>query len=264
MAINADQRLAAALSRLDSATAHLEAPFAIVDLAAFHANAATMVSRAAGKPIRLATKSVRCRHLIEQVLALEGFRGVLAYTLPEALWLANLGTSDDIVVAYPTVNRSALAALAADVLAAASIAVMVDSTDHLDVIEKAMAGVADPHPVRVAIDLDAGYEALGGRFRAGARRSPVRTPATAGELARAVMSRPGLQLVGLMAYESQIAGVGDNPPGRPLYARAIRVMQHKSAAELSERRAAIVAAVRTLTPLEFVNGGGRLAGGHLR
>src|SRR5260370_1243327 len=75
MAINADQRLAAALSRLDSATAHLEAPFAIVDLAAFHANAATMVSRAAGKPIRLATKSVRCRHLIEQVLALEGFRG---------------------------------------------------------------------------------------------------------------------------------------------------------------------------------------------
>ncbi len=256
MAINADQRLAAALSRLDSATAHLEAPFAIVDLAAFHANAATMVSRAAGKPIRLATKSVRCRHLIEQVLALEGFRGVLAYTLPEALWLANLGTSDDIVVAYPTVNRSALAALAADVLAAASIAVMVDSTDHLDVIEKAMAGVADPHPVRVAIDLDAGYEALGGRFRAGARRSPVRTPATAGELARAVMSRPGLQLVGLMAYESQIAGVGDNPPGRPLYARAIRVMQHKSAAELSERRAAIVAAVRTLTPLEFVNGGG--------
>ncbi len=63
-------------------------------------------------------------------------------------------------------------------------------------------------------------------------------------------------MVGLMAYESQIAGVGDNPAGRPLYGRAIRVMQRKSAAELADRRAAIVAAIRQLTPLEFVNGGG--------
>ena len=50
--------------------------------------------------------------------------------------------------------------------------------------------------------------------------------------------------------------VGDNPPGRPLYARAVRMMQRKSAAELAGRRAAVVAAVRKLTPLEFVNGGG--------
>jgi D-serine deaminase-like pyridoxal phosphate-dependent protein len=53
------------LRRLDAATAHLEAPFAIVDMAAFRANAAAMVSRAAGKPIRLASKSLRCRYLIE-------------------------------------------------------------------------------------------------------------------------------------------------------------------------------------------------------
>ena len=100
--------------RLDSATAALDPPFAIVDLAAFRANAAAMVRRAGGKPIRLASKSVRCRPLIEQVLALDGFRGVLAYTLPEALWLADCGTSDDIVVAYPTVDRAALALLAGD------------------------------------------------------------------------------------------------------------------------------------------------------
>ena len=70
------------------------------------------------------------------------------------------------------------------------------------------------------------------------------------------MSRPGLRLAGLMAYEAQIAGVGDDPPGRPLYAQAVRFMQRKSAAELARRRAAVVAAVRELTPLEFVNGGG--------
>lgn len=244
------------LRRLDIATAHLDAPFAIVDMAAFRANAAAMTRRAGGKPIRLASKSVRCRHLIEHVLAMDGFRGILAYTLPEALWLASSDTSDDIVVAYPTADRAALSRLASNATAATSIALMVDCPDHLDLIEKARASVSDPHQVRVAIDIDASYEALGGRFRAGARRSPVRSPADAVTLAKAILSRPGLRLVGLMAYESQIAGVGDSPPGRPLYARAVRTMQRRSAAELAGRRGAIVAAVRQLTSLEFVNGGG--------
>jgi D-serine deaminase-like pyridoxal phosphate-dependent protein len=244
------------LRRLDLATAHLDAPFAIVDMAAFRANAAAMTRRAGGKPIRLASKSIRCRHLIEHVLAMDGFRGILAYTLPEALWLASCDTSDDIVVAYPTADRAALTRLAGSATAATSIALMVDCTEHLDLIEKAQASVSDPHQIRVAIDIDAGYEALGGRFRAGARRSPVRSPAEAVTLAKAILSRPGLRLVGLMAYESQIAGVGDSPPGRPLYARAVRTMQRRSAAELADRRAAIVAAIRQLTSLEFVNGGG--------
>jgi len=244
------------LSRLDAATAQLDPPFAVVDMTAFDANAAAMVKRAQGKPIRLASKSVRCRHLIERVLRLDGFRGILAYTLPEALWLAACGTSDDIVVAYPTADRAALARLAGEATAASAVAVMVDCADHLDMIEKATASVANPHPVRVAIDIDAGYVALAGRLRAGARRSPIRTPQQAVALAQAILARPGLRLAGLMAYEAQIAGVGDDPPGRPVYARAIRYMQRKSAAELSQRRAAIVAAVRRLTPLEFVNGGG--------
>jgi D-serine deaminase-like pyridoxal phosphate-dependent protein len=242
--------------RYDTATAQLDPPFAIVDMSAFEANAAAMTRRAGGKPIRLASKSVRCRHLIEHVLRLEGFRGILAYTLPEALWLAACGTSDDIVVAYPTADRSALARLAAEAGAATAITVMVDCPEHLDVIEKAAAGVANPHPVRVAIDIDAGYVALAGRLRAGAHRSPVRSPADAVALAREILARPGLRLAGMMAYEAQIAGVGDNPPGRPLYAHTIRYMQRRSAAELSQRRGAIVAAVRELTPLEFVNGGG--------
>ncbi len=227
-----------------------------MDLAALRANAAAMTGRAAGKPIRLASKSVRSRTLIERVLRMPGFRGVLAYTLPEALWLFAVGTSDDIVVAYPTADRAALARLAGDPAAAAAITVMVDSADHLDLIEKVAAGVDNPQPVRVSIDIDAGFVALGGRFRAGARRSPIRTPAQAAELAAAITARPGLRLAGMLAYEAQIAGVGDNPPGRPLYARAVRMVQRMSAAELAGRRAAIVAAVGEVAPLEFVNGGG--------
>ena len=244
------------LERLDAATAHLEPPFAVVDLAALRANAASMTRRAAGKPIRLASKSVRCRQVMDQVLRLDGFAGILAYTLPEALWLAERGTSDDIVIAYPTTGQAALAALAGDAAAAAAVTLMVDCPEHLDMIGKAAASVTEPHQVRVAIDIDAGYTALRGALRAGARRSPVRTPAQAAALARAIVARPALRLAGLMAYEGQIAGVGDNPAGRPVYARAIRYMQRKSGAELAQRRAAIVAAVSAVAPLEFVNGGG--------
>jgi D-serine deaminase-like pyridoxal phosphate-dependent protein len=244
------------LERYNSATAHLEPPFAAVDLVALRANAAAMTQRAAGKPIRLASKSVRCRELTSQVLQMDGFRGVLAFTLPEALWLAGHRTCDDIVVGYPTADRTALAQLASDPAAARAVTVMVDCTEHLDMIEKAAASVAEPHPVRVCIDMDAGYLALGGLLRAGARRSPMRSPAQAASLAAAIVARPRLRLAGLMAYEAQIAGVGDNPRGRPLYAAGVRYLQRKSGAELARRRAAIVAAVQDVAPLEFVNGGG--------
>jgi D-serine deaminase-like pyridoxal phosphate-dependent protein len=244
------------LRRYNAATAHLEPPFAIVDLAAMRANAASMTRRAGGKPIRVASKSVRCRAVISQVLAMDGFRGIMAYTLPEALWLAGAGTDGDILVAYPTADTDALGRLAGDPAAAAAITVMVDCAEHLEMIEKVIAGTAGASPVRVCIDIDTSYVALGGRLRVGARRSPVRTPADAAALATDIVSRPGLRLAGLMAYEGQIAGVGDNPAGRPLYGQVIRYMQRRSGAELAIRRAAIVAAVRAVAPLEFVNGGG--------
>jgi D-serine deaminase-like pyridoxal phosphate-dependent protein len=244
------------LDRYTTATAHLEPPFAVVDLAAFDANAADMTRRAAGKPIRLASKSVRCRALIGRALAREGFRGILAYSLPEALWLADQGAADDILVAYPSADQAALTRLASFPAAAHAITVMIDCRDHLDLIEKVTAALPRPAPVQVCIDLDAGYLALGGRLRVGARRSPVRTPDAAVALARDVVTRPGLRLVGLMAYEAQIAGVGDQPDGRPWYGQAVRLMQRRSAAELAVRRAAIAAAVRAVSPLRFVNGGG--------
>src|SRR5579875_104816 len=250
------QRPDADLLRLDAATAHLDPPFAVVDMDALRANAASMAARAAGTPIRLASKSVRCRAIIEQVLASDGFRGILAFTLPEALWLAGTGMSDSIVVAYPTASLPALTALAGDHRAAAAITVMVDCREHLDMIEKAAASVPDPRPVRVCIDIDAGYQAPLGLLRAGARRSPIRTPDQAADLARAITARPGLRLAGIMAYEAQIAGVGDDPPGHPVQARLIRFMQARSRAELARRRAAIVSAVQAVAPLEFVNGGG--------
>ena len=132
------QRLGALRARYDRATADLDPPLAIVDLGAFDRNAADMTRRAAGRPIRVATKSLRCRYLIERALATPGYRGVMCYSLPEALWLHAMGTSDDLLVAYPTVDRRALRALAADGQARQHITIMTDSEAHLDVVDRAL------------------------------------------------------------------------------------------------------------------------------
>jgi len=248
-------------ARLERATAGLRAPFALVDLDALEANAQSLEGRAAGKPIRLASKSLRCRALQDRVLARSGFHGTLAFTLAEALWLASHGT-DDILVAYPTADAPALRELAGRSRSAAQrIAVMLDSVEQLAPLERAI-GSAGPGAVRVCIDVDAGWRALGGRVRVGVKRSPTHTPEQAGELARAIVVRKSLRLVGVMMYEAQIAGLGDRPPGRPLRARAIAAVQARSARELAGRRAAVVRAVGEVlerageAPLELINGGG--------
>ncbi|WP_248960503.1 amino acid deaminase/aldolase [Sphaerisporangium perillae] len=239
--------------RYDRATADLDPPFAIVDLDALRSNAAAMVRRAHGKAIRVASKSVRCRAILRSVLEMDGFEGVMAFTLPEALWLAAEGFTD-ILVAYPTVDREALARLAGDTRAAREITLIADCPEHLDLVDEAVGGVPSRHEIRICLDIDAGFVALGGTMRAGVLRSPVREPEQAVNLATEVTKRPGFRLVGLMAYEAQIAGVGDRVPGP--YGRVVRWMQERSRRELIVRRGRIVEAVRQVADLEFVNGGG--------
>ncbi|MCX4961752.1 amino acid deaminase/aldolase [Streptomyces virginiae] len=241
-------------ARYDRATAHLDAPLAIVDLDAFDANADDLVRRAAGKPVRVASKSVRCRALLERVLARPGFAGIMSYTLAESLWLARSGF-EDVLLAYPSADRAGFGELANDAKLAGAVTVVVDDPAQLDLIDAARDGGAEE--IRVCLELDTALRLLGGRVRIGARRSPLREPAQLAELARAVAARPGFRVVGLMAYEGHVAGVGDSLAGRPLRSRTIRLMQGAARKELAARRAEVVRAVRAVVPdLEFVNGGG--------
>ena len=234
----------------------IEAPFAFVDLDAVRANATEMLGRAGGKPIRVASKSVRCVEILRRAQALDDrFRGLLCLTLPEALFLHEQGFRD-LVVAYPTADRHAISLLgslaASDPEGAPTL--MVDDPVQLDLIESAV-GVGKVG-IKVAIDIDVGWQALRGAVQVGPKRSPIRTPAAARALAAEIVARPGIELDGLMAYEGQIAGVGDSTPGTPLKNLAIRRMQKRSLADIRDRRGEIVAAVREVAPLRFVNGGG--------
>lgn len=234
---------------LNRAVSGLSGPIATLSLPALRYNALDMVVRAGGVPIRVASKSVRVREAIDATLAMAGYHGILAFTLPEALWLA--GAHDDVVLGYPTADRAAIAELVADDAAAARITLMVDDLAQLDLVD-AVAPPGSRAEIRVAIDADASWRAPG-LGHIGVFRSPVHEPGEVSALGRAIAARPGFRLVGLMMYEAQIAGQGDATGSGDA---VIRWMQRRSSAELLERRGEIVAALRDIAPLEFVNGGG--------
>jgi D-serine deaminase-like pyridoxal phosphate-dependent protein len=245
-----------AYERFEAIFSEVQAPFAFVDLDAVWANAADMLRRSRGKPIRIASKSVRSRPVLERLLDLDpGFQGVLGFTLPEAIWLWDQGFRD-LVVAYPTTDRACLTRLARITGEDPDEApvVMVDSTEHLDLIEEAAGSFVAP--VRVAMDIDLSWWPLRGRLKVGPKRSPIRTAEQAVALAQEIDRRERTRLVGLMAYEGQIAGVGDNVPRKAITNLLIRRMQSASAKDVEERRAEIVTALSEVAQLEFVNGGG--------
>ncbi|HWN72942.1 MAG TPA: alanine racemase, partial [Solirubrobacterales bacterium] len=242
--------------RYERVFAEVEAPFAFVDLEAMWANAEAMLGRTGSKPVRVASKSIRCRALLEAILERdERFRGLMTYTLPETLWLAEQGF-EDLLLAYPTADVGALEELALRSAANPEGApiVMVDCVAHLDMIQSVLGKGAPP--IRVCIDVDASWWWLGGRVKVGPKRSPIHSVEQAVALAREIEKRPQIELDALMAYEGQISGVGDLPPGQRLRGAAIRFMQRRSAAEIAERRAAIVAALGEFVELQIVNGGG--------
>ena len=243
-------------SRLNAAVATLperpSTPIAVVDVDTFDANAADLVRRAAGKPIRVASKSLRVPALISRALDHDGFAGVLAYTLAEALWLHETGVSDDIVVAYPTVDAAALRRLTSSPSAAAAITLMVDDPVHLDVVDETRSSLAVP--VRIALDLDAGLR-LGGQH-IGPKRSPLFDTADVVAMARKVVERDGFRLVGVMTYEGQVAGVQDDVPDQRTKSLLVRRLKQASMAQLEVRRREISEALAPIVELEFWNGGG--------
>ena len=219
-----------------------------------------MVAQAGGLPIRVASKSVRCVEVLRRVLAMPGYAGVLAFTPAEAVHLADEGVTDDLLVAYPSVDRGALATVARRAADGrpGRIVLMVDSVDGAAFVAAAAAGAGVRLPV--AIDVDTAWRPARG-VTAGALRSPVRTPDDAAALARALVADEHLELVAMMAYDAQVAGLGDRVRGKPLRSAAVRGMQSASLRELSERLPQVAAAVRAEVEraggsLELVNGGG--------
>ena len=236
--------------RLATACQHLTAPVAVLDVHALSANAHALVQRAGGKPVRIASKSLRSTGVLTALLATPGYAGVLAFSLREAIMLVETGVTQDVVVAYPTTDRHALTQLLDSEHLLQAITVMIDHPEQLRYIQHLGTGVA---AVRVCLDVDMSLRA--GPLHIGTRRSPIHTVDQVTAAAEYITATHMFRLVGLMGYEAQIAGVTDDNP-------LISAIKRLSRTELRARRRHLVrAAQRVLTSrglpdLEFVNGGG--------
>ncbi len=271
-----------------SALAGERLPAVVLDLDAFEENRTAVLKRAGDRPVRLGSKSIRVRGVLERLLASDTrYSGLLCFSADEAMWLAGLGFRD-MVVAYPTVQeglvrRVCAVTRSADRLqerspgfaetparsgsnatspgnappAAASkrpaITLMVDSAEQVHRLGRVAEseGVCLP----VCLDLDMSVNFPGLYF--GVRRSPVHDVQSALKMFRVVQQYETLRLEGVMGYEAQIAGLPDSVPGARLKNAIIRRLKRRSVPEVHKRRQAVVSELRNAgAELRFVNGGG--------
>jgi D-serine deaminase-like pyridoxal phosphate-dependent protein len=222
-------------------------PALLVDRDAFDRNVRAVRAKAAGanKPLRIATKSLRSVPLIERALELGAphLRGLLAFAVDEAVLLAGRGFQD-VVVAYPTVDRRALDAVATR---APHVVLMVDELAHVEAIQT--VATARGVRMRVAIELDVSFRP-GQGVHLGPRRSPLRDAKSVLELARSIATRPSLELAAIMGYEAHIASLGDDSMAMRAFKRAAwpRVLELRGETIDALDRASL------LPPI--VNGGG--------
>ncbi len=228
-------------------------PFAYVDLDLFDENIRQIQRRAAGKRVRIATKSVRCVPLLERILnAGAPFKGLMCYSAREAVFLAHQGF-DDLLLGYPAWHDLEHSGLIDVARSGKRITLMVDSDEHVDHL--ARLAVEFHTELRVCIDIDMSTEYPGIYF--GVRRSPLRSPDSVLHICRRIASTDGVRLVGAMGYEAQIAGLPDNAPGRWAMNTIARILKQRSIPEVAQRRAAVIKTIADAgIPLEFVNGGG--------
>lgn len=228
-------------------------PFAFLDLDLLDQNIRQIAARAKGKQVRLASKSLRSVAVIRRILAADPiFQGFMCYTAQEAAYLATQGF-DDLLIGYPAWHEDDIAAVARATAAGTRITLMVDCPEHVAQIE----AVAQRHGVRLplCLEIDMSMDIPGLHF--GVWRSPIHTAEQARPVIQRIQASPHAWLDGLMGYEAQIAGVGDNFPGHKTKNTIVQRLKRRSVREVAERRAALVDLVKNYgLPLRFVNGGG--------
>ncbi len=237
-------------------------PLMIVDLEALDANVRRLgrIAAAHGKRLRTASKSVRVPDLLRRILDVGGptFRGLMCFSVEEAQLLARCGF-DDLLVAYPTVQASDLAIAWTLTQTGTALTLMLDAPAHAEMLARFWrergGQHAQPRRLRVCIDLDMSWRPAG--VHIGVQRSPVRTLADLARVVDAVCAQPELQLVGVMGYEAQVAGLGDATPFAPLLNPVKRFIKARSVRDVAEKRRAATALLRDRgIRLELFNGGG--------
>ena len=230
-----------------------ELPLAFVDLDLFDENVRAIIERAGQKRIRVASKSIRCTHLIKRILdSSPKYQGIMCFTLPEAVFLSQAGF-DDLLAAYPCCQPKLITSVCEEVKKGKSITLMLDSAEHVKMHQHCAEKCGVVLPVCIDIDMSSTFPGL----HFGVWRSGVFNANQASALYEIIRACPNLKLDGIMGYEAQIAGVADNYPGQTIKNTIVRLLKKKSIKSLAARREeAVKKLIKNGAAFRFVNGGG--------
>lgn len=231
----------------------LSMPCAFLDWDAFVQNVDTIATKSNGKKIRIATKSIRSVQVLKYILERNDcYEGLMCYNPHEADFLAENGF-DNLLIGYPTVDVIGLNKIAQQIKKGKKVICMVDETEQISIIEK--IAVKNEIVIPLCIDVDMSTSYLG--FHFGVRRSPIKESRDLVPLLTHILQSLNVRLEGIMGYEAQIAGVGDDAKNRFMKNKIIQFLKKKSLGEIAKKRREIVKYIeKDGYHLEFVNGGG--------
>ena len=226
-------------------------PTAFVDLEALEENIQRVLRYSGDRPIRLATKSIRCIPLLKDIQAASSrFIGFMTFSARESLYLSQQGLND-FLIGYPFMQAAEVKAYVELRQQGKRAIAMVDSFEQAEAIHYGLRGTKVEGLVCLDVDASSDW----GWLYFGVRRSPLRWEEGVLALAQSLRRLENIRIVGVMAYEAQIAGLPDR--GLGLKTPLVRFLKRRSWQEVQKRRQAIVAALRDAGfALEFVNGGG--------
>ncbi|MFD2117863.1 amino acid deaminase/aldolase [Paenibacillus yanchengensis] len=233
--------------------AHTARPFAYVNLDLLDENIRQIAAAAGDKTIRVASKSIRSVPVMSRIFAASDvFKGVMCYSAREALFLLQHGF-DDLLLGYPVYNATEIYELLMASKDLYTVTFMVDSMDHLHLLAKQAKKAAVVANICLDIDMSTSYPGL----HFGVHRSPLTSWAQTEPLVQEILHNHYIHLDGIMGYEAQIAGLGDNVASQKMKSAVIRFLKTRSVQTVARRRSEILTGLNQLgVNLRFVNAGG--------
>lgn len=228
-------------------------PLAFVDVDLLEENARQIILRAGQKKIRIASKSIRSIPVLKKIFSLSSrFEGIMCFSLPEAVYLSRNGF-DDILMGYPCAQEKYIEEICEIIRTGKKIILMVDAENQVLLLNSIAAKKNVRIPLCVDLDMSSGFPFL----YFGVNRSPLKNKLQVMQLVEKILTLKNVYLDGLMGYEAQIAGVGDNYPSQSLKNSIVKFLKKKSIKEVAAKRKEVVDSIIAKgIKLRFVNGGG--------
>ncbi|MHA2104771.1 MAG: amino acid deaminase/aldolase [Candidatus Hodarchaeales archaeon] len=229
-------------------------PLAYVDLDLLNNNIEDVLLRAQGKPVRIASKSVRSVELLKRIFDKSPkFQGIMSYSALEAVHLLE-NNFNNILIAYPIVSEQLIELLIPYIHQKKDIYFMIDCIEHLELYDR--IGIKNDVKFELCLDIDMSSKFFFLHF--GVFRSGISNKELALNVANKIQELNNVNLAGLMGYEAQIAGLPDfSPANNILMNWIIRLLKKRSINKLRKLRSEVFHSLKNAGfDLEFINGGG--------